>query len=135
MLKKMLTALAILALSAVALAMFMLFFGVWEALGSAEVESLPEPHGEHAVGVVDLTGEIYSAADFNRLLNMYLDDSRFKAVIVRIDSPGGAVGAAEEIQRAIQNGQKKKPIVCSLGSVAASGGFYAAMGCRKIVTN
>ncbi|MCL4140099.1 UNVERIFIED_CONTAM: hypothetical protein GTU68_011672 [Idotea baltica] len=64
-----------------------------------------------------------------------LDHDKIKAIVVRIDSPGGAVGASEEIFRAIKRADTKKPVVCSLGNLAASGGLYSAVGCRKIVTN
>ena len=66
-----------------------------------------------------------------------MSTAKYKAVVVRVDSPGGSVGAAEEIYRAIKTAResKKKPIVCSLGSIAASGGLYAATACEKIVSN
>ena len=54
-------------------------------------------------------------------------------MVVRIDTPGGAVGASEEIYRIIKN--STKPTVCSLGNVAASGGVYAAVACDKIFAN
>ena len=90
---------------------------------------------DHAVGVVDLSGEILSADFFRRQMKQMLASDRIKAIVVRIDSPGGAAGAAEEIYREIKAAREKKPVVCSLGSVAASGGLYAAVGCQKIFAN
>jgi protease-4 len=93
---------------------------------------------DHAVGVVELTGEILSSDKFERSLKKALDNPKIKAVVVRIDSPGGAVGASEEIYRAIKTANEKengKPVVCSLGTVAASGGLFAAVGCKKIVAD
>ena len=88
---------------------------------------------DRAVGVVELDGEIVSSDGFRKSLQKVLDNDKIKAVVVRIESPGGAVGASEEIFRAIKTASK--PIVCSLGNIAASGGLYAAVGCKKIVVN
>jgi protease-4 len=65
------------------------------------------------------------------------DDSRVKAVILKVDSPGGEVMASDEINKAITKFQidSKKPVVCSMGSLAASGGYYISAPCRWIVAN
>ena len=65
------------------------------------------------------------------------DDSRVKAVILKIDSPGGEVMASDEINKAIVKFQddSKKPVICSMGSLAASGGYYISAPCRWIVAN
>ena len=89
----------------------------------------------HAVAVVDLSGEMMSATEFRKDLKKQIDNEKIKAVVVRIDSPGGAVGAAEEIYEAIKTQREEKPIVCSMGNIAASGGVYAAMGCERVVAN
>jgi len=57
------------------------------------------------------------------------------AVVVRIDSPGGAVGPCQEIYSTLKRLDKKKPVIASMGAVAASGGYYIALGARKIVAN
>lgn len=64
-------------------------------------------------------------------------DKGVKAVLLRIDSPGGEVITADEIYKAIEDFQKnsKKPVVASMGSMAASGGYYIAAPCRWIVAN
>ena len=90
---------------------------------------------EHAVGVAEITGEIFSSEKFAKSIKQLVDNDKIKAIVVRIDSPGGAVGASEEMYRAIKNADAKKPVVCSLGTVAASGGLFAASGCKKIVAN
>jgi protease-4 len=84
-------------------------------------------------GVID--GEM--AKTVNRHLKQYGDDSRVKAVILRIDSPGGGVSASEEIYREVQRlkADKKKKIVVSMASVAASGGYYIACPADKIFAN
>ncbi len=66
------------------------------------------------------------------------DDDKVKAVILKVDSPGGEVLASDEIARAISEFQGKrhgKPVVCSMGSLAASGGYYVSAPCRWIVAN
>ena len=75
------------------------------------------------------------------------DDHHVKAVILKVDSPGGEVLASDEIYKAIRDfetdeptdngkpGRKGKPVICSMGSLAASGGYYISSGCRWIVAN
>jgi protease-4 len=71
------------------------------------------------------------------------DDNRVKAVILKVDSPGGEVLASDEINKALvnfqkddpDNGRKGKPVICSMGSLAASGGYYISAPCRWIVAN
>ena len=66
------------------------------------------------------------------------EDDKVKAVILKVDSPGGEVLASDEISRAISDFQTKlrgKPVVCSMGSLAASGGYYVSAPCRWIVAN
>jgi protease-4 len=64
-------------------------------------------------------------------------DDRVKAVILKVDSPGGEVLASDEISRAIEEFQSKasKPVIVSMGSVAASGGYYVSAPCQWIVAN
>lgn len=65
------------------------------------------------------------------------EDDRVKAVILKVDSPGGEVMASDEINKVIGKFQEDsgKPVVCSMGSLAASGGYYISVPCRWIVAN
>jgi len=65
------------------------------------------------------------------------EDDRVKAVILKVDSPGGEVMASDEINKVIAKFQdeSRKPVVCSMGSLAASGGYYISVPCRWIVAN
>jgi protease-4 len=67
-------------------------------------------------------------------LNRAKDDSRVRAVILKVDSPGGEVMASDQINRVITDFQDKsgKPVICSMGSLAASGGYYISVPCRWI---
>ena len=60
------------------------------------------------------------------------DDSRVRAVVLRINSPGGSALASDLLARAIERTQAVKPVVCSFGDVAASGGYYLAAPCGRI---
>jgi protease IV len=60
------------------------------------------------------------------------DDARVRAIVLRIDSPGGSALASEMIAREVFKTRGVKPIICSLGNVAASGGYFAAAGCDVI---
>jgi len=70
-------------------------------------------------------------------LSLAADDEEVKAVIIKVDSPGGEVLAADDINRAITEFQQtsSKPVVASMGSLAASGGYYVSVPCRWIVAN
>ena len=86
-----------------------------------------------AVGVVELTGVIMDSKKFLKQLDKMEEDDDIKAVVVRLNSPGGAVGPSQEIYDAVK--RFKKPIIASMGSIAASGAFYVAMGASKIFAN
>lgn len=87
------------------------------------------------VVVVDLSGVIMSSTNFVQDLKDYVDDSGVKAIVIRINSPGGLVAPSQEIYNAIKQADSKKPVLISMASVAASGGYYAALGGRKIYAN
>jgi len=87
------------------------------------------------VAVVDLTGMMLSSTSFIRQLDDKLEDKSVKAIVVRINSPGGLVAPSQEMYEAIRRADAKVPVVVSMGSVAASGGYYAALGGRKIFAN
>lgn len=89
------------------------------------------------VGVVDLEGVILSAETFRESLERFHDAPGVRAVVVRINSPGGGVAASQEIHRELVRFRKetRKPVVVSMEAVAASGGYYAAAGADHIVAN
>jgi len=80
------------------------------------------------VGIIDLKGVITTPEEIIDDLTSFRTNSNVKAIVLRIDSPGGAVGASQEIFEEVKRTNKVKPVVASMGSVAASGGFYAALG-------
>lgn len=87
------------------------------------------------VGLVSVEGGIFEPQETVEELDKYRKDDDIKAVVVRIESPGGTVAASQEIFDAIKRLRKEKPVVASMGSVAASGGYYIACAASKIVAN
>jgi protease-4 len=89
------------------------------------------------VGVVDIEGIILSADRFRDMLAKFKTAPGVKAVVVRINSPGGGVAASQELFSEIRRFRKEtgKPVVVSMESVAASGGYYAAVAADHIVAN
>jgi protease-4 len=68
-------------------------------------------------------------------IKKYRKDNRVKAIILRIESPGGGTAASQEIYREVQRTVAKKRVVASMGNVAASGGYYVALAADRIVAN
>jgi protease IV len=87
------------------------------------------------VGVVEIKGLIAESRATIKQLDKYRDDPNIKAIVLRINSPGGAVGPSQEILREVEKVRKKKKIVASLGTLAASGGYYIASGADLIIAN
>jgi protease-4 len=87
------------------------------------------------IAVVEIKGVITQSSGVIEELQQYLEDDGVKAIILRIDSPGGGVGPAQEIYREIMKIKTKKKVVTSMGSVAASGGYYIACASNLIVAN
>ncbi|MGA3086314.1 MAG: signal peptide peptidase SppA, partial [Thermodesulfobacteriota bacterium] len=87
------------------------------------------------IGVVSIRGVITESKEVVEQIKKYRKDNRVKAIILRIDSPGGATGASQEIYREVQRTVTKKKVIASMGNVAASGGYYVALAADKIVAN
>src|SRR6185369_2313513 len=90
---------------------------------------------EGRVGVVEVSGVINDSDDIVEALRDYEHASSVKAVVLRIDSPGGGVAPSQEIYDAVMKLRATKPVVASLGGVAASGGYYVASACDAILAN
>ena len=91
--------------------------------------------GGEAVGVIEIEGAITDARDTIEHIRRFREDEDIKAIVVRIDSPGGAVGPSQEIYREIRKTVGTKKVVASMGAVAASGGYYVACATDGIVAN
>jgi protease-4 len=87
------------------------------------------------VALVRVAGVILDSTNIIAELKDYSKDSSVKAIVMRVDSPGGAVAPSQEIYEEILKIKKKKKVVVSMGSVAASGGYYISAPADKIVAN
>jgi protease IV len=92
------------------------------------------PIGER-LALVRVEGPILDSKDVIDELKTYVKDPSIKAIVLRIDSPGGAVAPSQEIYEEIRKAVAKKKVVVSMGSVAASGGYYIASPATRIVAN
>jgi protease-4 len=90
-----------------------------------------------AIALIRLEEPIYSSRDIVEAIAKAGKNNHVKALLLRIDSPGGAVGASEEIYREVLrvNEERKKPVIVSMGNVAASGGYYVALAANEIYAN
>jgi protease-4 len=92
--------------------------------------------GGGKVALVKIEGLLVTPEHVVEELHDYAEDASIKAIVLRIDSPGGGVVASQEIFNAVKNAKKEgKKVVASMGSVAASGGYYVAAAADKIVAN
>jgi protease-4 len=91
--------------------------------------------GQEKVVVLEIKGVIANAQPLIEKLAEFSKDSTVKAVVLRIESPGGGVSPSQELYQEIRRTGRKKPVVVSMGSVAASGGYYIAAAAQKIYAN
>lgn len=105
-------------------------------VGNALFSDLDMP-GEDRIGLVRVEGVILDSKDTVSELKRFGDSSSIKAIVLRIDSPGGGVVPSQEIHDAVQRVRTKqnKTVVASMGTVAASGGYYIAAAADRIVAN
>ncbi|MFO7559056.1 MAG: signal peptide peptidase SppA [Desulfobacterales bacterium] len=87
------------------------------------------------VGVVEVTGVILDSKEIIENIKTFREDKTVKAIVLRVESPGGGVGPSQEIFHEVRKTIKKKKVVASLGAVAASGGYYIAAGANGVVAN
>ena len=95
----------------------------------------PGPVFGDKVGLLEVRGMIIDVQPVIEQLVKFKKDDSVKAIVFRIESPGGGVSPSQELYREIQRTAEKKPVVASMGSVAASGGYYIASGVQKIYAN
>ncbi len=120
---------AIVSVSAIAISLFIMMGIKYSA------QDIDTSDAEEKVGVIEVKGLISDPQEIVQDIRRYREDSSIKAIVLRIDSPGGGVGPSQEITREIQRTLQEKKIVASLGAVAASGGYYIASAATGIVAN
>ncbi len=121
----------------------LLFIGFWMSIffyllvsNLSDRETEVVKGGGEKIAVVDLVGTILSSGETVRQFKKYRTDRSIKAILFRIDSPGGGVVASQEIYEEVRKTRDAgKPVVVSMGSLGASGGYYVSCGATKIVAN
>lgn len=108
------------------------FLTVWVLVSVLEGGGFP---GGPRVAIVELEGIILESESVVRELEEHLGNPAVRAVVIRVNSPGGVVAPTQEIYAAVQRVRKGKPVVASLGSVAASGGYYVAAAADRVYAN
>lgn len=99
---------------------------------SSREESL---FGKEKIAIIEIKGVILEPQPIIEKLIKFRKNEKIKAIVLRIDSPGGAVGPAQEIYAEVRKTQREKKVLVSVGSTAASGGYYIACAADKIVAN
>ena len=87
------------------------------------------------VGVIKVSGPIIASEQINSKLEKFKNRNDISAIVLRIDSPGGLVAPTQEIFEKVKSVRDVKPIVSSMGTVAASGGYYIALGSDSLIAN
>ena len=87
------------------------------------------------VGVIKISGPIIASEQINSKLEKFKNRNDISAIVLRIDSPGGLVAPTQEIFEKVKSVREVKPIVSSMGTVAASGGYYIALGSDSLIAN
>jgi protease-4 len=87
------------------------------------------------VALVRIEGPIVSSETVVEELKGHVKDRSVKAIVIRIDSPGGGVVPSQEIYDEVKKAVAKKPVIVSMGAIAASGGYYIASPASRIIAN
>jgi len=115
-----------------ALFVFVIFFSI---LSMGEYDDSTSTSGEK-VAVIELKETILSSEDIVRQFKKFRSNRSVRAIVFRVESPGGGVAASQEIYEEVKKTRDSgKPVVVSMGAVAASGGYYVSCGADKIVAN
>lgn len=112
------------------------FFTISQLKNSSSLsEGMLDKSSKSPIAVISIESEI---SDSKKIIEMLLAaeaEKSIKAIILRIDSPGGAVAPTQEIYEEVRRIDQVKPVYASFGTVAASGGYYIGAACRKIWAN
>jgi protease-4 len=111
------------------------FFALLYALGLFKGAGSSFSSIREKIGIVQIEGVIADSREVCEQIEEFSNDDAIRAVILRIDSPGGGVAPSQEIYEAVHKLRTKKRVVASMGSVAASGGYLIATAAERIVAN
>ncbi len=113
---------------------FLLLLVVVYAIKTVSDGGISIPSGDK-IAIIEINGVILDSKDTLEEIRTVSKNDKVKGVIIRINSPGGGVAPSQEIYSELRKLSSKKPVVASLSSVAASGGYYLASAAEKIVAN
>jgi protease IV len=121
-------------LAGFALVAGLMFVLIMSTLFTEAEVGLSDSFGDR-IGIIELQGTIDDSEPYLRQIKTFRDDSSVRGVVLRIDSPGGAVAPSQEIYQQLLKLRQEagKPVVVSMGSVAASGGYYVACAADSIL--
>ncbi|MEJ2314013.1 MAG: signal peptide peptidase SppA [Nitrospirota bacterium] len=114
---------------AVLFGVIMLFGAIYALVGKKPIVSPGK------VAIVRIEGPIIDSREAVSELKSFAEDSSVKAIVLRVDSPGGAVAPSQEIYTEVKKAAERKKVVVSMGSLAASGGYYVSSPATTIVAN
>jgi protease-4 len=112
-----------------------LFFVTAALIGTFILGDHDRLGGEEGVGLVEVKGLIIDSQETVKQLNELRKNNKVKGIVLRIDSPGGVVGPSQEIYAEVKKLGASKKVVVSMGSLAASGGYYIAVPAAEIFAN
>jgi len=90
---------------------------------------------KNKIALIRIEGPILDSKKHVEVIKEYAKDASIKAIVLRVDTPGGAVAPSQEIYEEVKKAMEKKKVVVSMGSIAASGGYYISSPCSKIIAN
>ncbi len=113
--------------------LFLFLIGSW--LFGEPTDESTSTSGER-IAIIELKEPIFSSEETVRQFKKYRENRSVKAIVFRVESPGGGVAASQEIYEEVKKTKDSgKPVVVSMGSVAASGGYYVSCAASRIVAN
>ncbi len=108
---------------------------IWKGFFAGESGTPMLPTSGGSIAVIRVEGAIMEQRGLLKWIHQVEKDQSIKGVLLRVDSPGGGVGASQEIYAALKKLDSVKPVVASMGSTAASGGLMVSMAARWVVAN
>ncbi len=112
-----------------------LFSAIWWISSFVAKDGGGDLTARDKLALVRIEGVITESEDIVRQIKKYREDSSIKGIVLRIDSPGGAVGPSQEIYKEVLKTTEGKKVVASMGGLAASGGYYIASAANRIFAN
>ena len=118
------------------LLLFVLVLLAFVGVSTIATEWMIQQGTDNRIGIVDITGVIQSSQNIIKQIKSFRNNKHIRGIILRIDSPGGAVGPSQEIYDEVLKTRKSgKIIYASMGTLAASGGYYIASAADQIFAN